>query len=62
MGSILLCREAAPVGGDTNFCDCHGLWEGLPDELKELARTLKASTEVILIMRWMVPCLSPFIP
>ena len=42
MGSILLCREAPPVGGDTNFCDCHGLWEGLPGELKELARTLKA--------------------
>ena len=34
MGSILMCREAPPVGGDTCFCDCYGMWEGLPAETK----------------------------
>ncbi len=42
MGSILLCREAPPIGGDTSFCDCHGLWEGLSDEMKAQALKLKA--------------------
>ena len=42
MGSILMCREAPPVGGDTCFCDCYGMWEGLPRETKERVRNLKA--------------------
>ena len=42
MGSILMCREAPPVGGDTCFCDCYGMWEGLPTEVKERVRQLKA--------------------
>ena len=35
MASILMCREAPPVGGDTCFCDCYGMWEGLPKATKE---------------------------
>ena len=42
MGSILMCREAPPVGGDTCFCDCYGMWEGLSRETKERVRHLKA--------------------
>lgn len=42
MGSILMCREAPPVGGDTCFCDCYGMWEGLSPETKERVRHLKA--------------------
>lgn len=42
MGSILMCREAPPVGGDTCFCDCYGMWEGLPDETKDRIAHLKA--------------------
>ena len=42
MGSMLICREAPPVGGDTCFCDCYGMWEGLPLETKERVRHLKA--------------------
>jgi len=30
MGSILMCRESPPIGGDTCFCDCYSMWEGLP--------------------------------
>lgn len=29
MASVLLCREAPPIGGDTCFCDCYSMWEGL---------------------------------
>ncbi|MDE0037446.1 MAG: TauD/TfdA family dioxygenase [Gammaproteobacteria bacterium] len=42
MGSILMCREAPPVGGDTCFCDCHGMWEGLPLEVKQRVEHLTA--------------------
>ena len=42
MGSILMCREAPPVGGDTCFCDCHGMWEGLPLEIKQRVEQLTA--------------------
>ena len=41
MGSMLMCREAPPVGGDTCFCDCYGMWEGLPKEVKERVASLK---------------------
>ena len=42
MGSILMCREAPPVGGDTCFCDCHGMWEGLPVDIKQRIEHLTA--------------------
>ena len=42
MGSILMCREAPPVGGDTCFCDCYGMWEGLPLEVKQRVEPLTA--------------------
>lgn len=42
MASILMCREAPPVGGDTCFCDCIGMWESLTKETKERVRSLKA--------------------
>ncbi|MYF31173.1 MAG: hypothetical protein F4169_20415 [Gammaproteobacteria bacterium] len=42
MASILMCREAPPVGGDTCFCDCYGMWEGLPLEIKERLERLTA--------------------
>ena len=42
MGSILICREAPPIGGDTCFCDCHGMWEGLPKETKHKVEKLTA--------------------
>lgn len=42
MGSILMCREAPPVGGDTCFCDCYGMWEGLPLETKRRVADLTA--------------------
>lgn len=42
MGSILMCREAPPVGGDTCFCDCYSMWEGLPKETKEKIEHLTA--------------------
>ena len=34
MASVLMCREGPPVGGDTCFCDCYAMWEGLPVEVK----------------------------
>lgn len=34
MGSILMCREAPLIGGDTCFCDCYAMWEGLPAETR----------------------------
>lgn len=42
MGSILMCREAPAVGGDTCFCNCHAMWEGLPKATKERVRHLTA--------------------
>ena len=42
MGSILMCREAPPVGGDTCFSDCHGMWEGLPRDVKQRVEHLTA--------------------
>ena len=42
MASVLICREAPPVGGDTGFCDCYSMWEGLPDDVKRRVENLKA--------------------
>ncbi len=42
MGSILMCREAPPVGGDTCFCDCYAMWEGLPLKTKQRVESLTA--------------------
>ncbi len=42
MGSVLMCREAPPVGGDTCFCDCYAMWEGLPLKTKERVKDLSA--------------------
>lgn len=42
MGSILMCREAPPIGGDTCFCDCYAMWEGLPLRVKERVEFLRA--------------------
>ena len=42
MASVLMCREAPPVGGDTCFCDCHSMWEGLPQATKNRVENLKA--------------------
>lgn len=42
MASVLMCREAPPVGGDTCFCDCHSMWEGLSNATKERVANLKA--------------------
>ncbi len=41
-GSILICREAPPIGGDTNFCDGYSLWEGVHPDTKERVKDLKA--------------------
>ena len=42
MASVLMCREAPPVGGDTCFCDCYAMWEGLPRQTKERVEHLTA--------------------
>jgi taurine dioxygenase len=42
MGSILMCRQAPPIGGDTCFCDCYAMWEGLPLDVKERVEHLTA--------------------
>ena len=42
MGSILICREAPPIGGDTNFCDCYGLWASLHPDTQERVKNLNA--------------------
>ena len=42
MASVLMCREAPPVGGDTCFCDCYAMWEGLPLEVKRRVEHLTA--------------------
>ena len=42
MGSVLMCREAPPIGGDTLFCDCFGMWNSLPKAIKEKVEHLQA--------------------
>lgn len=42
MGSVLICRETPAIGGDTNFCDGYGLWQGLRDETRERVQALRA--------------------
>ena len=42
MGSVLICREAPPIGGDTNFCDGYALWEGLQPATKNRVKKLLA--------------------
>jgi taurine dioxygenase len=42
MGSILMCREAPPIGGDTCFCDCYAMWEGLGKETRDRVEHLSA--------------------
>ncbi|MYD43176.1 MAG: TauD/TfdA family dioxygenase [Gammaproteobacteria bacterium] len=42
MASVLMCREAPPIGGDTCFCDCFGMWEGLSKQTKEKVANLRA--------------------
>ncbi|MEM7217029.1 MAG: TauD/TfdA family dioxygenase [Pseudomonadota bacterium] len=42
MGSVLICREAPPIGGDTNFCDGYGLWQGVRRETKARVASLRA--------------------
>ena len=42
MASVLMCREAPPIGGDTCFCDCHGMWEELSRETKLRVRDWRA--------------------
>ena len=42
MGSILMCREAPPIGGDTCFCDCYAMWEGLPLATRQRVQHLTA--------------------
>jgi taurine dioxygenase len=45
MGSVLMCREAPVIGGDTCFCDCYAMWEGLPLEVKKRVEHLTAIHE-----------------
>lgn len=42
MGSILLARVTPPVGGDTCFCDCYAMWQGLAPETREKVEHLTA--------------------
>ena len=42
MGSILMCRETPPIGGDTGFCDCYAMWQGLSKETRKKAENLTA--------------------
>ncbi len=42
MASVLMCREAPPIGGDTCFCDCYSMWEGLSLKTKERVEHLTA--------------------
>lgn len=42
MGSILMSREAPPVGGDTCFCNCYAMWEGLSRATKERVEHYRA--------------------
>ena len=49
MGSVLMCREAPPIGGDTCFCDCYSMWQGLSKETKERVQHLTAIHEGAII-------------
>jgi alpha-ketoglutarate-dependent taurine dioxygenase len=42
MGSILRCLENPAAGGDTHFADMYLAFDGLPEDLKERVRGLKA--------------------
>lgn len=42
MGSILMCREAPIIGGDTCFCDCYAMWEGLSSKTQRRVEQLTA--------------------
>ena len=42
MASVLMCREAPPIGGDTCFCDCYAMWEGLSLKTKQRVEHLSA--------------------
>ncbi len=42
MGSVLMCREAPVIGGDTCFCDCYSMWEGLREETRRRVEHLTA--------------------
>ena len=42
MASVLMCREAPQVGGDTCFCDCFSMWEGLSKATKDRVANLTA--------------------
>ncbi|MCY4012249.1 MAG: TauD/TfdA family dioxygenase [Gammaproteobacteria bacterium] len=45
MASVLMCREAPPVGGDTCFCDCYSMWQGLSEATRERVQHLTAIHE-----------------
>ena len=42
MATMLMCREAPPIGGDTCFCDCYAMWQGLSQETRERVANLAA--------------------
>ena len=42
MASVLMCREAPPIGGDTCFCDCYAMWQALSNDTKERVVDLTA--------------------
>ena len=42
MASLLLAREATPLGGDTLFVDTHAAWAGLSPTLRECLSELRA--------------------
>ena len=45
MASVLLCREAPPIGGDTCFCDCYSMWQGLSEATRKRVEHLTAIHE-----------------
>ena len=45
MASVLLCREAPPIGGDTCFCDCYSMWQGLSEKTRKRVEHLTAIHE-----------------
>jgi len=42
LGSLLCCVVAAPLGGDTEFCNTHAAYEALPEERKRALEGLRA--------------------
>jgi alpha-ketoglutarate-dependent taurine dioxygenase len=42
LASLLCCEAAAPVGGDTEFCNTYAAWEALPAERKAALDGLRA--------------------